>query len=267
MAIHTKTAAELVIMREAGKIVARAHEAMREKIRPGISTYEFEKITQRVFEQHGALPAFLGYPYGSKHPFPASTITCLNDELVHGIPSKDRILQEGDILSLDTACIYKGYVADAAYSYPVGKISPAAQRLLEVTEAALYEAIRASVVGNDVSHVARAIQTYAEQHGFSVARGYTGHGVGRQMHEEPQVPCWWPESNRRHQRQRLKTLKAAPLRPGMTYAIEPMVIEGHHETKVLDDHWTVVTVDGSLSAHFEHTIAVTEGEPLILTKA
>ncbi len=262
MAIQTKTAQELQLMREAGRIVARAHEAMREKIRPGMNTLEFDKIATRVFEQHKAFPAFLGYPYGSKNPFPASVTVSINQELVHGIPSKDRILQEGDIVSLDTGCIYQGFVGDAAYSYGVGSITPDAQQLLDVTEAALTEAIRASVVGHDVSHIAKAIQHYAESHGFEVVRGYTGHGVGRKMHEDPQVPCWWP-SNRRT---RMKNSKAALLKPGMTIAIEPMIIAGHPATRVLDDHWTVVIADGSLCAHFEHSIAITEGEPVILTR-
>lgn len=261
MAIHTKTAHELQLMREAGRIVARAHEAMREKIRPGTNTLEFDKIATRVFEQHKAFPAFLGYPYGSKNPFPASVTVSINQELVHGIPSKDRILQEGDIVSLDTGCIYQGFVGDAAYSYGVGSITPEAQQLLDVTEAALTEAIRASVVGHDVSHIAKAIQHYAESHGFNVVRGYTGHGVGRKMHEDPQVPCWWPNNRR----QRMKNTKAALLKPGMTIAIEPMIIAGHPATQVLDDHWTVVIADGSLCAHFEHSIAITEGEPVILT--
>ncbi|MCQ3929312.1 MAG: type I methionyl aminopeptidase [Chloroflexi bacterium] len=262
MAIQTKTAPEIRLMREAGRIVARAHEAMREKIRPGMNTLEFDKIVMRVFEQHKAFPAFLGYPYGSKHPFPASVTVSINDELVHGIPSKDRILQEGDIVSLDTGCIYQGFVGDAAYSYGVGSITPEAQQLLDVTEAALMEAIRASVVGHDVSHVAKAIQHYAESNGYNVVRGYTGHGVGHKMHEDPQVPCWWPSPNRR---QRMKSTKAALLKPGMTIAIEPMIIAGHPATRVLDDHWTVVIADGSLCAHFEHSIAITEGEPEILT--
>ncbi len=261
MAIQTKTAHELQLMREAGRIVARAHEAMREKIRPGTNTLEFDKIATRVFEQHKAFPAFLGYPYGSKNPFPASVTVSINQELVHGIPSKDRILQEGDIVSLDTGCIYQGFVGDAAYSYGVGSITPEAQQLLDVTEAALTEAIRASVVGHDVSHIAKAIQHYAESHGFNVVRGYTGHGVGRKMHEDPQVPCWWPNNRR----QRMKNTKAALLKPGMTIAIEPMIIAGHPATQVLDDHWTVVIADGSLCAHFEHSIAITEGEPVILT--
>ena len=261
MAIQTKTAHELQLMREAGRIVARAHEAMREKIRPGTNTLEFDKIATRVFEQHKAFPAFLGYPYGSKNPFPASVTVSINQELVHGIPSKDRILQEGDIVSLDTGCIYQGFVGDAAYSYGVGSITPEAQQLLDVTEAALMEAIRASVVGHNVSHIAKAIQHYAESHGFNVVRGYTGHGVGRKMHEDPQVPCWWPNNRR----QRMKNTKAALLKPGMTIAIEPMIIAGHPATRVLDDHWTVVIADGSLCAHFEHSIAITEGEPVILT--
>jgi methionyl aminopeptidase len=170
------------------------------------------------------------------------------------------VLQEGDIISLDTGCHYEGFVGDAAFTWGVGEVSTAVQRLLTVTERALYVAIEASVAGSCVSDVARATQQFVEAQGYSVARDYTGHGVGRKMHEEPQVPNWWP----RKQNQRMR-FNDAPLRPGMTYAIEPMVIAGRPDTKELSDRWTVVTRDGSLCAHFEHTIAVTEGEPLILT--
>jgi methionyl aminopeptidase len=258
--IYYKTPAEIRIMREAGRIVARALQAMREAIRPGISTYDLDRIAARVIEQHRAIPAFLGYPYGSPNPFPATVTACINNELVHGIPSKKRVLQEGDIVTLDTGAIHQGFVGDAAFTAGVGQISDEARRLLEVTEAALYEGIRASLVGNATSDVSRTVQRYVERQGYSVVREYTGHGVGRTMHEEPQVPNWWPD-----RRQRIKGWKSVPLKPGMTFAIEPMVNVGRPETQVLEDQWTVVTADGSLCAHFEHTIAVTDGEPLILT--
>ena len=260
MDIHLKTPDEIALMREAGRIVAQAHEAMRQAVRPGVSTWELDQIAETVIRDHGATPAFLNYPKQDAPDFPASITASINEELVHGIPSKDRILQEGDIISLDTGCHYEGFVGDAAYTWPVGEISPAVQRLLDVTERALYVAIEASVIPNDVSAVARATQQFVESQGYSVAREYTGHGVGRNMHEDPQVPNWWPRKKKR----RKKEINP-PLQPGMTYAIEPMVIGGRGDLKELDDKWTVVTKDRSLCAHFEHTIAITEGDPVILT--
>ncbi|MCB9435418.1 MAG: type I methionyl aminopeptidase [Anaerolineales bacterium] len=258
MAIHYKNSEEIMAMREAGRIVARCHEALREAVKPGISTWELDQVALKVMESHGAVSAFIGYPYGSQNPFPAHITTCINDELVHGIPNPQRILTEGDIVSLDVGVIYKGFVGDAAFSMGVGKISKEAQRLLDITEAALYEGIRNATVGNYTSDVSKSIQHYVEKRGCSVVREYTGHGVGRKMHEEPQVPNWWPM-------RKIRGWKAAALKPGMTFALEPMVNAGRPETRVLDDEWTVVTEDGSLCAHFEHTIAITEGEPLILT--
>lgn len=258
MAIHYKSPKEIMVMREAGRIVARVHEAMREAVRPGVSTWELDQIAARILAQHNAKAAFLGYPPGSQHPFPATITACINDELVHGIPSKDRILEEGDIISLDVGAIYKGYVGDAAFSMGVGRISKEAQQLLDVTETALYKGIEAAIPGKKTSDVSRAIQQYVENHKFNVVREYTGHGVGRQMHEEPQVPNWWPA-------RRIRGWRPVPLKKGMTFALEPMVMMGHPETEVQDDHWTVVTQDGKLCAHFEHTIAITDGEPLILT--
>jgi methionyl aminopeptidase len=260
MEIYLKTPDEIELMREAGRIVACAHEAMRAAIRPGISTLDLDKIADTVIRDHGAVPAFLNYPKANAPAFPASITASINEELVHGIPSARRILREGDIISLDTGCHYQGFVGDAAYTWPVGEVAPAVQRLLEVTERALYVAIAASVIPNSVGDVARATERFVASQGYSVAREYTGHGVGRKMHEDPQIPNWWP----RKKTPRLKEADA-PLRPGMTYAIEPMVITGRAETCELDDHWTVVTRDRSLCAHFEHTIAITEGEPVILT--
>lgn len=248
-------------MREAGRIVALAHEEMRKAIRPGISTWELDRIAETVIRDHGATPAFLGYPKLNSPNFPATVTASINFELVHGIPSKDRILKEGDIISLDTACHYQGFVGDAAYTWHVGEVAPAVKRLLEITEAALYVTIDACVVGNEIKDIARTTQQFAESHGYSVAREYTGHGIGRSMHEDPQVPNWWP-------RRRGKNTDAlsVPLQPGMTLALEPMVITGRADTIELQDHWTVVTKDRSLCAHFEHTIAVTEGDPIILTR-
>lgn len=261
MAVHIKTADELRIMREAGRIVARAHQAMREAVRPGVTTAELDRIAEAVIRDHHAVPSFLNYPNNKPGApaYPATINASVNSELVHGIPSSKRALKEGDIISLDVGCIYEEFVGDAAFTMGVGEIAPSVQRLLDVTEQALYIGIKNSVVGNETRDVSLAIQRFVENYGYSVVREYTGHGVGRAMHEEPQVPNWWP----RHARQRGWT--SYPLQPGMTYAIEPMVNAGRPETRELDDTWTVVTRDGSLCAHFEHTIAITEGEPEILT--
>ncbi len=259
MAIHYKTPTEIKIMREAGRITARCHEALREAIKPGVSTWELDRVAARVIAQHNAKAAFLGYPPGSANPFPATITACINSELVHGIPSKKRILEEGDIISLDVGVIYQGFIGDAAFTAGVGNINQEVQHLLDVTEASLYEGIKMSVAGNTTSDVSRTIQRFVEGQNFSVVREYTGHGVGRKMHEDPQVPNWWP-------RRRLRGWKSIPLRPGMTFALEPMVNIGRPETRVLDDGWTVVTEDNTPCAHFEHTIAITNGEPLILTE-
>lgn len=261
MAVIRKTPEELIIMREAGRITALALQAMREAVRPGISTKELDTIAADVLRKHHAKAAFLGYPPGSPHPFPASITASINEELVHGIPQPDRILQEGDIISLDFGAVHNGFVGDAAITVGVGKISADAQRLLEVTEQALYVGINKALAGNETSDISIAIQKFVEGHGYSVVREYTGHGVGRSMHEDPQVPNWWPSG-----RQRVRGWRSLRLEPGITFALEPMVNIGRAETKVLSDHWTVVTQDSSLCAHFEHTIAITpEGPPLILT--
>ena len=258
MTIHIKSADEIAIMREAGRIVARAHQAMREAIRPGVTTAELDRIAETVIRDHGATPTFLNYPKANAPAFPATITASIIHELVHSIPGP-RARKEGDIVSLDCGCTYQGFVGDSAYSYGVGEIAPSVQRLLDITEQALYVGIKAAVLPNRTSDVSIAVQNFVEKHGYSVVREYTGHGVGRTMHEEPQVPNWWP----RHARQR--GWVTYPLEPGMTFAIEPMVNAGRPETRELGDKWTVVTRDGSLCAHFEHTIAVTEGEPLILT--
>ncbi len=258
MTLHLKTPDEIAIMREAGRIVARTHAAMREAVRPGVTTAELDRIAETVIRDHKAEPVFLGYPKQDGPDFPATITACINNELVHGIPRK-RTLKEGDIISLDTGCTYEGFVGDAAFSMGVGEIPPAVQRLLDVTEQSLYVGIKASVLPNEVKDVSKAIQTFVEKNGYSVAREYTGHGVGRSMHEEPQVPNWWPSKARQ------RGWTNYPLQVGMTYALEPMVMAGRSETRELADKWTVVTRDKSLCAHFEHTIAVTEGEPLILT--
>ena len=253
MPITIKSAQELKMMREASKINVEALIALREAVRPGITTKELDAIAERIIRKYGASPAFLGYPPGSRHPYPATINASINEELVHGIPS-DRVLAEGDIISLDCGTVFNGWVSDAAFTIGVGAISPEVQRLLDVTEAALYEGIRMSVAGHRIGDISYAIQVYVESHGYNVVREYSGHGVGRSMHEPPSVPNWG------------KPHRGFRIRPGMTFAVEPMVMLGRPETCVLSDHWTVVTQDGSLCAHFEHTVAVTENGPEILTK-
>lgn len=257
--VTLKTAEEIAIMREAGRIVALAHEAMRDALRPGVSTGELNRIAEEVIRSHGAKPLFLGQPKPNAYPFPATITASINHELIHGIPSDSRILKAGDIVSLDTGCLYQGYVGDAARTWAVGDVPASVQRLIEVTERAFYEALKVARPGNRISDIARATQHCAESAGYSVAREYTGHGIGRAMWEEPSVPNWWPKKSRnRHSGD-------VPLVAGMTIAIEPMVMAGRPDLKELADKWTVATRDGSLSAHYENSIAITDGEPLILT--
>lgn len=255
-----KTAEEIAIMREAGRIVALAHEAMREAIAPGVSTLALDRIAADVLAEHGATPAFLGYPKPNAPPFPATITASVNHELVHGIPDEKRVLQEGDIISLDVGCHYEGFVGDAARTWPVGEVPPAVQRLIDATRDALYAAVDQARAGHRVSDIARTTQAFAASRGYSVALEYTGHGVGRKMHEPPAVPNWWPRKAWRRGAQADTVLQS-----GMTLAIEPMVIAGRNDLVELEDGWTVVTRDKSLCAHWEHSVAVTEGDPLILT--
>ncbi|MCA9902404.1 MAG: type I methionyl aminopeptidase [Anaerolineae bacterium] len=259
--IHLKTPDEIDAMRAAGQVVYQAHMAMRDAVRPGVSTAELDHIAETVIRDHGATPVFKGYPKKDSPDFPATITASINHELVHGIPSPKRVLKDGDIISLDCGCTYQGFVGDSAYTWAVGEVAPSVLRLLEVTEGALYEAIRASVLPHETRDVALATGNYVARHGYSVAREYTGHGVGKEMHEEPQVPNWWPSGTKA----RRLNFVSVPLQPGMTFAIEPMVIAGRAEFQELKDKWTVVTKDRSLCAHYEHTIAVTDGEPIILT--
>lgn len=242
-------------MRRAGRIVANALDEVRRSARPGVTTAEMDRIAADVLKRYQAIPAFKGYPnqHEGFSPFPATITASVNEELVHGIPSPDRVLQAGDIFSVDCGAYYKGWVGDAAITIPVGEISEEARRLLEVTERALYEGIAQGRAGNRTEDIAAAVQEYVEQQGFSVVREYTGHGVGRSMHEDPQVPNFGQRG------------RGIRLKPGMTIALEPMVNIGTWKTKLLSDGWTVVTADGKLCAHFEHSFAVTDGEPDILT--
>jgi len=237
-------------MREAGRINATVHATVRELLKPGVSTADLNAAAEEVLRKHGCISPFKGYGHP---PFPTSITVSINQELVHGIPSKNRKLKAGDIVSIDCGTVYEGWVADSAFSAGVGEISPKAQELLDVTEGALKAGIEKMRIGNRTGDVSAAIQNYVESRGFHVTREYTGHGVGKQMHEGPQVPNYG------------KPGSGLPLKAGMTIAIEPMVLVGTAETHVLPDQWTVVSADGSLTAHFEHSVAVTEGEPLLLT--
>ena len=248
--INIKNPAEIAIMREAGRINATVLAAVREQFKPGVSTADLDAAAEEVLKKYGAVSPFKGYGYP---PFPNSITVSINEELVHGIPTKSRKLKEGDIVSIDCGTFFEGYVADSAFTAGVGEISPKAAKLLEVTEQSLYAGIDKMRTGNRTGDISEAIQKFVESRGFQVTREYTGHGVGRQMHEGPQVPNYGIAGT------------GMLLRPGVVIAIEPMVLVGTYRTKVLKDKWTVVSADGSLTAHFEHSIAVTEGDPLILT--
>ena len=248
--IHLKNPAELQIMREAGRINARILAAVKERLQPGVSTADLNAAAEEVLRKHGCISPFKGYGHP---PFPTSITVSINQELVHGIPSRKRKLKAGDIVSIDCGTVYEGWVADSAFTAGVGDVSQQAQDLLDVTQGALKAGIEKMRVGNRTGDVSSAIQNYVESYGFHVTREYTGHGVGKQMHEGPQVPNYG------------KPGSGMPLKAGMTIALEPMVLLGTAETRVLQDKWTVASADGSLTAHFEHSVAVTEGEPLILT--
>ena len=249
-AVVVKSPHEIELMRAAGKVNALALATVKRLIRPGITTAELDEAAYEVINGHGGIPAFKDYP--GPYPFPATLTVSINEELVHGIPSK-RKLHEGDIVSIDCGTVLDGFVADSAFSMGVGEISQSAKRLLDVTEQALYIGIDKLRPGNHVGDVSAAIQKHVEGFGYNVPREYTGHGVGRQMHEGPNVPNYGVRG------------RGLALRPGMTIALEPMVLAGTYRTKVLSDQWTVVSADGALTAHFEHSVAVTQGEPLILT--
>ena len=240
-------------MRRAGRVVAEVLERMRERVAPGVTTAELNELAESVIRKHDAIPSFLGYPPGSAHPFPASICASVNQELVHGIPGP-RVLQEGDIISIDVGAIVDGYHGDAAVTLPVGRVSPETQELLEVTEGALYAGIAAARVGDRSGDISAAIQSHVESSGYEVVREYTGHGIGRKMHEDPQVPNYGQPG------------RGVRLQRGMTIALEPMVLGGDSRVTVLDDHWTVVSCDGELTAHFEHTIVIADGEAEILTR-
>ena len=248
MAVSIKSNREIELMRESGRILSIVHTELAKMIKPGISTLDIDKRCYEVIRDFGCIPSFLNY-----QGYPASVCVSVNDEVVHGIPNKNRILKDGDIVSLDAGVIYKGYHSDAARTVAVGEISPEWKRLMEVTKQSFFEGIKYAKPGYRIGDISGAIQDYAESFGYSLVRELVGHGVGRELHEDPQVP------NFRTKR------KGIRLEPGMTLAIEPMVNLGHYDVNWLDDGWTVVTADGSPSAHYENTILITDGEPELLT--
>ncbi|QEK11189.1 type I methionyl aminopeptidase [Crassaminicella thermophila] len=245
--IILKSSNEIDYMKEAGKIVAYVHEVVRDAIKPGITTKELDEIAEREIIKHGAIPAFKGY-----HGFPASICASINEEVVHGIPGL-KTLKDGDIISVDIGAVYKGYNGDAAKTHPVGKVSDEALKLIQVTKESFYEGLKFCRVGNRLSDISHAVQNHVENNGFSVVRDFVGHGIGKDMHEDPQIPNFGPPG------------KGPRLRDGMVLAIEPMVNMGTYKVKVLQDNWTVVTLDNKLSAHYEHTVAITKDDPIILT--
>jgi methionyl aminopeptidase len=248
MGIIIKSDREIAIMRQAGRIVAEVLRVLGEQVRPGMKTKELDVIAEKETERLGAKPSFKGY-----HGFPANLCVSINDEIVHGIPG-DKILNDGDIVSLDFGVIYNGFQGDAAVTVPVGKVSPEARRLIEATRDTLNSGITAARAGATLGDVSAAIQKSAESRGYSVVREYTGHGIGREMHEDPQIPNFGLPGT------------GPVLKKGMTLALEPMLNMGDWHTRVANDHWTVLTADGSLSAHFEHTIAINDNEPEVLTR-
>ena len=243
-----KSAREIALMRESGRILAEVHERLKEEIKPGISTYEIDRIGEKMIRSYGCTPSFLNY-----NGYPASICVSVNDEVVHGIPNKKRILKEGDIVSLDAGVIWKGYHSDAARTHGVGEISKEAQNLIDATRQSFYEGIKMAVSGNHLNDISKAVDSYISSFGYGIVRDLVGHGVGANLHEDPQIPNF---AQRR---------RGTKLRPGMTLAVEPMINMGGWQVEWLEDDWTVVTKDGSLSAHYENTILITDGEPEILT--
>ena len=248
MAVSIKSEREIELMRESGRILSIVHTELAKMIKPGISTLDIDKRCYEVIRDFGCIPSFLNY-----QGYPASVCVSVNDEVVHGIPNKNRILKDGDIVSLDAGVIYKGYHSDAARTVAVGEVSAEWKRLMDVTKQSFFEGMKYAKPGYRIGDISGAIQDYAESFGYSLVRELVGHGVGRELHEDPQVP------NFRTKR------KGIRLEPGMTLAIEPMVNMGHYDVNWLDDGWTVVTADGSPSAHYENTILITDGEPELLT--
>ena len=248
MAITIKSEREIELMAEAGKILERVHNELEKALHPGMSTKDIDTLGEKIIRSYGCIPSFLNY-----NGYPASICVSVNQEVVHGIPDKHRIIHEGDIVSLDAGVIYKGYHSDAARTHAVGEVSEEAKKLIQVTKECFFEGIKYAKAGNHLFDISGAIGRYAEERGYGVVRDLCGHGIGTALHEAPEIPNYGVG------------LKGVKLRPGMTLAIEPMINIGTYEVDWLDDDWTVVTRDGSLSAHYENTILITEGEPRILS--
>lgn len=246
--IILKSEREINYLRDAGRIVAETHVEVKKAVKPGVTTLDLDRIAEEYIKSRGAIPAFKGY-----HGFTGNICASVNEEVVHGIPGLKK-LKTGDNVSIDIGAVINGYNGDAAITVPVGEIDAEVQKLLDVTEESLYKGIEQAVIGNRLSDISHAVQSHVEQYGFGVVRDYVGHGIGRSMHEDPQVPNYGSPG------------RGPRLKSGMTLAIEPMVNLGTYEVKTLDDGWTVVTRDGKRSAHFEHSIAITDGKPEILTK-
>lgn len=248
MSVSIKSQREIELMREAGRMLSITMEELGKAIKPGMPTIEIDRLGEEIIRSYGCIPSFLNY-----NGYPASICVSVNDEVVHGIPSEDKILKEGYIVSLDAGLIYNGYHADCARTFPVGEISAEAKRLIEVTEQSFFEGMKMAKAGNHLFDISNAIASYAQSYGYGVVRDLVGHGIGKNLHEDPQIP------NFTQKRRGIK------LQAGMTLAIEPMINQGRYEIEFLDDDWTVVTQDGLLSAHYENTILITEGEPEIFT--
>ncbi len=253
--ITIKTPEDIEILRQAGRYLAEILTALSEKVKPGISTKEIDDLTMKLCKERGVVPVFLGYkPYGAPRPYPAAICVSINDEVVHGIPSKKRMIKDGDVVSVDFGVFYNGYAGDAAATVIAGSGTPEAQNLLKVTRDSLYEGIKYAKPGNHLHDISAAIQYYVEGHGYSVVRELVGHGIGQSMHEDPQVPNFGEKGT------------GMIIKPGLTIAVEPMVNIGSYEVEFLNDGWTVVTRDGSLAAHFEHSLAITGQGTFILTE-
>lgn len=245
--IVIKTKKEIELMQESGRIVALAHEEVKKAIKPGVTTGELDAIAEAVIKENGAVPSFKGY-----HGYPGSICASVNDQVIHGIPG-ETILKEGDIISIDIGAFKNGYHGDAARTHPVGKVSDEASKLIKITEESFFEGLKFCRIGYRLSDISNAIQTYAEENGFSVVRDFVGHGIGRQMHEDPPVPNYGAAG------------RGPRLESGMALAIEPMINVGGFKVVVLDDEWTVITKDGTLSAHYENTVIITEDGPIMTT--
>lgn len=253
--VTIKSKKEIELMREACKVVALTHNEIEKSIKPGMTTAELDQIVEKTMKKYGAISAEKGYNPGIKGvpPYPASACISINDEVIHGIPSNKRIIQDGDIVSIDLVSLKNGFHGDAARTYLVGNVSKDAKRLVEVTKQAFFEGIKYAKKGNRIGDISHAIGEYVKSQGYSVVREFEGHGIGRQMHEAPEIPNYG------------KAGRGIRLEPGMTLAIEPMVIQGKPNILQLDDGWTIITEDGSLAAHYENTILITENEPELLT--